>query len=299
MTEVRSERCLFFTVLRSVHAEAKVSMLVDSLRSFGGFMAGCPIWIFTSSRYEGIPTGISVEANDFIPLPEAEGTEGYPFAEKVLACSLAERMAAGKFQTIIWIAPDCLIIRPPQLLDLGSEVDAAVRPVHLQNIGLTVDEPLNGYWGEIYNTLGSSEPTLVVESFVDARSLRPYFNTHAFAITPDIGLAVQWFEEFQALVLNRNFQKDFCADLQDKVFLHQAVWSALLATALDRDRMRVLPSEYNYPYNLQAIIPEKRKVGRLNELVTIAYEERPLDPVLMDDIEVDEPLRTWLLNRSK
>ena len=37
-----------------------------------------------------------------------------------------------------------------------------------------------------------------------------------------------------------------------------------------------------------------RRAQELNELVSIAYEERTLDPTCMDDIGVSGDLRSWL-----
>ena len=54
---------------------------------------------------------------------------------------------------------------------------------------------------------------------------------------------------------------------------------------------------YNYPYNLHQSVPPERRAVALNDLVCLTYEERSLDPKLMTDIEVHEPLRPWLADR--
>jgi len=63
---------------------------------------------------------------------------------------------------------------------------------------------------------------------------------------------------------------------------------------LDWERIRILPAEYNYPYNLQSRVPPERRARALNDLVTVACEDRSMDPAAMDDIEVREPLLSWL-----
>lgn len=72
----------------------------------------------------------------------------------------------------------------------------------------------------------------------------------------------------------------------------------LMVTSLSQQRIRILPPAYNYPYNLHASVPAERRAKALNDVVCIAYEERCLDPDVMSDIRVDEPLKSWLSARA-
>jgi hypothetical protein len=36
----------------------------------------------------------------------------------------------------------------------------------------------------------------------------------------------------------------------------------------------------------------------LNDLVSITYEDRSLDPAIVDDIGIREPLRSWLYDQK-
>ena len=187
-----------------------------------------------------------------------------------------------------------LIIQPPLLFDLTSSFDAAVRPVHHRNVGLPAAEPVDDFWKKVYETVGVQDVEVTVKSFVDAQHIRAYFNSHAFAINPAKGLLRRWFERFESLVCDLEFQSGPCQDVQHQVFLHQAVLSALIATSLDPRRVRILPPEYSYPYNMHQSVPAERRAQALNDLVFIAYEDRALDPSVVDDIGIHEPLRSWL-----
>jgi hypothetical protein len=59
-----------------------------------------------------------------------------------------------------------------------------------------------------------------------------------------------------------------------------------------------LPPEYDYPYNLHPSVPLDRRALALDDLVTVAYDDRSLDPRVADDIDVHEPLRSWLFART-
>jgi hypothetical protein len=146
----------------------------------------------------------------------------------------------------------------------------------------------------VYGAVGVEDVSYLTRSFVDARLLRAYVNTHAFSIHPELGLLQDWSEIFHDLVQDPVFQSRHCQEIREQVFLHQAVLSTLIASRLPPERIRTLPPAYNYPYNLHQEIPQDRKAPVLNDLVTITYEERSLHPAEMDDIDIREPLRTWL-----
>lgn len=188
----------------------------------------------------------------------------------------------------------CLVVSPPVLYGLAGEMDAAIRPVHIRNVGLRKAEPLDTYWKNIYETVGVGDIDVVVESFVDRQPIRAYFNTHAFAVNPAKRLLHAWLEVFEKLISDKEFQVSACQGYFHQVFLHQAVLSALLAASLDLNRVRILPPEYNYPYNLHQSLAPDRRAAALNDLVSFTYEDRSIALAGVTDIEIREPLRSWL-----
>jgi hypothetical protein len=181
------------------------------------------------------------------------------------------------------------------LFDLGPSFDAAFRPAHHRNVGSLAHEPLDGFWLGIYRALGIDDMRHTVESFVDSQTLRPYFNTHCFAFNPATGLCRAWWGHFTNLVSDQAFQAGPCRDELHQVFLHQAILSTLAAKMLDWERIRLLPAEYNYPLNLLRQMPLDRRAPALNGLVNAVYE----DAFPWNDIDVQEPLRSWLRERFR
>jgi hypothetical protein len=298
MSDVPIDKTIFLTLVRSPRERSCARVLIDSIRSFGGALSDCPIWLFeaggqrASSDYPG---GSGVQA---FSLDVPDTVKGYFFADKVWACAQAEEMAPSAVQSLIWIDPVVLIIGPPLLFSLGESFDAAVRPVHIKNVGLPLEVHLDGFWKKIVSSVGVDDIKTGVETFIGGQRIRSYFNSHAFAINPSEGLLRRWFECFEALVCEEDFQAGIRQDQAHQIFLHQAVWSLLIVTDLDPKRIRHLPPDYNYPYNLHESVPLDRRAKALNDLVCIAYEGRSLDPRLVNDIEIHEPLRSWLLERS-
>jgi hypothetical protein len=95
------------------------------------------------------------------------------------------------------------------------------------------------------------------------------------------------------MVSDEAFQSGPCSDEQHQVFLHQAILSSLVAKMLDWRRVRLLPPEYNYPLHLLPQMPPHRRAPALNGLVNAVYE----DAFPWSDIEVQEPLLSWLRDR--
>lgn len=291
--DLAADEPAFVTLVRSADERTKARLLIDSIRSFGGPLRRCPIWLFSTGREDG-PAIADVET---LPLTVPEAVAAMPFASKVYACAQAEALAGPEVGSLAWISADCLVLRPPLLMALGPQYDAAVRPVHIQNVGLETTQPIDPFWAGIYKAAGVSDVALTVESFVDRKPLRAYFNSHLLSIRPSLGIAGEWFEQFAVLANDSEFQASACGDELHQIFLHQAVLSAVLATRVDGERLHILPPDYSYPYNLQARIPPERRAAVLNDLACIAYEDRPLHPDSVHDIAIQEPLRTWLAAR--
>jgi hypothetical protein len=288
------------TLVETEQEARGVRLLLKSLRCFGGPLRHIPAWIFY--RPDDPPDNLTgtfsgLDPFQLIPLELNAATPGsdYPFASKLRACAQAEALADARLRSLVWFNPGCLVVNPPLLFDLGPAFDAAFRPVHHRNIGSLAQEPLDGYWEAVYRSAGLEEAPFTVESFADLQILRPYFNTHCFAVNPALELFAACWEHFQALVTHTGFQSGPCREPLRRIFLHQAILSALVAKRLERERLCLLPPAYSYPLHLHPQVPPGRRPGRLNDLVCPVYEDNFEFPVTLNGLQVDEPLRSWLV----
>ncbi len=262
--------------------------MIASLRTFGGPLANAPLWVFSS--HPGRLVGLEDHATRLLPLdPPATPCL---FGEKVAACASAEALTPTGTRALVWIDPGCLVVQPPLRFTLGDEFDAAFRPVHIRNVGLPASAPLDPFWQGIYTAVGIRDLPSTVTSFVDGQVLRSYFNSHAFAINPALGLLQAWQAHFQLLISNLSFQSTTCADALHQTFLFQTLLSALVAASIAPARLDLLPPVYNYPCHLQERIPDSRRITLLNDLVCFAYEE--LDLAHLAGFEIHDPLKSWL-----
>ena len=294
---------IFITLSRTPAERAYARVLINSLRAFGGELGQCAIWVFDANPQAAQEDPLTGAGIDVFPLKTPASVcpspgKCYFFAEKVFACTEAERMAPPDVQNLVWMAPEFLVVKPPVLLDLGTTFDVAVRPVHVKNVGVLAAEPLDDFWRRVCEQVGVNDIPMTTETFVGAQQLHAYFNSHVLSVNPSRGLCAQWFKHFEALVGDEAYQHGACKDVLHKIFLHQAVLSVLLATEVTPQRLRILPPDYSYPYNLHAKVPPERRAQALNDLVCLTYEERVLDPDEVDDIAIQEPLRAWLAARD-
>lgn len=284
----------FVTMATTERDLRNVELMVRSIRSNGGSLSDCPVWLFTDSSHRPsaeMAMRLNVEA---IPMDLPDHIEGYILGDKVFACAQAEDLAGSHIRSLVWLSPDTLMVRPPLLFDLDESVDAALRPVHVRNVGILADDPIDDFWRGVMDCAGLSDMDLTVESFVDGQTILAYFNSHSICVNPTVGLLRNWLVCFEKLVEDIGFQEGFCSDDLHKIFLHQAALSAVAVSKVPEQRIRILPPSYSYPYNLQSSVPSSRRAAVMNELTTVVFEERSMDPARINDIEVREPLRSWL-----
>jgi len=290
-------RTVFFTTVTAPHQIPGARLLSQSLRALGGPLAGSPFWIFEANPTEAPCAELAGDGIEILPLAPTGNLRSYWYGSKVTACARAEASAEGSYDSCVWMAADCLIVQPPELLTLGPEFDVAVRPVHHRNVGLRADAPLDAYWSRVYAELGIDDVALVTHSFVEQEPLRTYFNTHALAVNPALSICRRWRDTFEALAGDAAFQSGACSDIPHRIFLHQAPFGPIVATAIPEARIRILPPTYSYPYNLHDDVPAHRRPAFLNDLVSIAYEDHSLAPDALSDVAVREPLRSWLAEK--
>lgn len=294
----RSEAVRFVMLVLNAEGERTAGLTIHSLRRFGGHLGACPIWVFHPDTTDLSPALADIEGVHVEPLMIEEDFPRYPFSAKVHTCAQAEAMSGSDVHTLVWLSTSTLIVQPPDLLNLSTTHDAAFRPVHIRNVGASAHEPLNAYWTAVYHSLGIDDPPHSVESYVDGQHLRPYFNTHLFAVDPAWGVMQAWLVHFTSMVTDELFQSGPCANELQRIFLHQVVLSALLPVKLDWERIRLLPPEYSYPLHLHHEIPSGKQPGTLNELVCPVYEGSFCYPETLSGLQVEEPLRSWLVEHS-
>jgi hypothetical protein len=293
-TAPKADSVCFITMVLSEAEIRHAAWMVASLRRFGGQLSACQVWILAPRLEVAGSNFYDFDQLHWIPMDLPEQDPHYDFGLKVAACAQAERLCGPSIASLVWLNPECLVFQPPDLFSLSTPTRAAFRPVHIRNVGSAPFEPLDAYWTRIYEAIGIADAPFTVESFIDAQILRPYFNSHLFAVDPRLGLMRRWLEKFEELVKDQHFQKTACKDKLHQIFLHQAVLSTLVVSQLEPEQIRILPAGYSYPLHLHERVPPSRRVHSLEDTICAVYEDDDSLPGRVAGLEIGKGLHEWI-----
>jgi len=280
---------------------AQAVLLADSIRTFGGALADSPVWVFVP---ESAPLEVA-EADRLaalhvrvVPFLLADEVRAFPFAAKTAAAAAAEALAENQAEILAWLDTGSLVIQEPGDLLLPPDVALGYRPVDHRLVGSLYHQPLDDFWTLIYEDCGVPEDHVfpMVPS-VEDKAIRPYFNAGMPVVRPARGLLRAWAERFLALYDQDRYRVFYEQQGLYRIFIHQAVLTGVILAALAPDEMLELPYRVNYPLHMHADYPPDRRPARLNDLVSLRYEEIFAGPDWPAVLPVDEPLLGWLKAR--
>ena len=304
MENLEKSRGLVFasTVFPRRGSETNALLLAESIRAFAGSFNRAPIWFFTPEHGERLSEAASerLRALDVTPIkfevdPEVER---FPFTSEAIAAALAESRAHGRADFLAWLNANTIVLQEPGDLILGDGKSLGYRPVHHINIGSRYDEPLDPFWTEIYRLCEVTEGSVFpMRTHVDGLTIRPYFNAGFHATRPERKLLSAWRDAYLGVYREPVLQEFYRRDGRYRIFVHQALFSGVILSTLERDEIQELPLSYNYPLHLhQEDVTEHRPSG-MEELVAVRHEGFYEDPAWFERMPAEEPLKRWIAGR--
>jgi hypothetical protein len=291
------DRLVLATYASNRFQVSHVICLIRSLRENGGKYRDSEVFIVSTDPdldLRGLDKMKGVRILDSDMPPEYNS---YPLAVKPFAAAQAERLLTRRDVTLTWFDPETIILSPPEGLIVKGRIKAVVQPVFLtNNISLLPGEPLNDFWERIYGKTDVSYGDIpVVKSLIDGKSILAYYNCEIFSVDPAEGICEQWAEIMDDLLSDRTFAYGVCNTDQRKIFLHQAVLSAVIVSKAGKKGTRSLNLKFGYPLNLHERIPPDRQITPLNSISCAIIEDLwERDPSWMNDIMATEPLKSWI-----
>ncbi|TFG74923.1 MAG: MBL fold metallo-hydrolase, partial [Chrysiogenales bacterium] len=221
----------------------------------------------------------------------------YPLALKAFAAAQVEKKVADTVATLVWLDPGVMVLNSLAALDLDGEFSAAVRPVTLANtIAMPPQSEPDDYWKPIYEETGLDCKTLpLLETIADEVKIQPYYNCEVFSFNPGLGIAKEWARLLGRFLKDENYQKTACTTFLKRLFLHQAVLSAVISSRAKPDRIKALPLTSGYPFNQHEKLSVSKKAASLNDLSVVIFDYAwDSSPAWMKKIKIEEPLHQWL-----
>lgn len=289
----------FVTYAADYEQERKAACLIKSIRDRGGKFSQSPIYVVLGD-IENYPCN-SLKSKGVTLLPAELDADllNYPLAIKAYAAAMVERIVGNECTTLTWLDPETLLLGEINDLDLKNNYSVAVKPVFLVNaIGLTPETEPGIYWNAIFSATGLNwKDVPVVESVADKKKIRAYYNCEVFSVNPSLGIFKQWADELTKLIRNKEYQASACKTFIQKLFLHQAVLSAVITSKVKQDKINPLPITCGYPFNLHEKLPADIKAAKLNSLSCMIYETVwENNHNWLSTIGVNEPLKKWITN---
>jgi len=279
-------------------SETNAVLLAESIRAFAGSLSRAPVWCFTPEADEPLSEDFMERtlALDvaLIPFKIEDDIRRFPFTGEAHAAAIAECMAKGEHDFVAWLNPNTVVLQEPADFLLPDGKNLGYRPVHHTNIGSRFDEPLDPFWTLVYSLCEVPEDRVFpMETHVDGKTLRPYFNAGFHVTRPGRGLLKAWRDRFLEVYREPRLQEFYEKDRLYAIFVHQAVLSGVFLSALEPDEMLELPPEYNYPLHLHDEDVTDERPTYLEELKAIRHEGFHADPDWRRKMPAGEPLKDW------
>ena len=277
--------------------ERAVKALIKSVRELSGNYKASTIYVVTADPAALPCESLRQNGVEMLPLEMDRAFLDYPLALKAFAAAQVEKKTRNGFDTLIWLDPGVIVLNSLGALDLGKDFDAALRPVTLANtIGIPHGSEPNDYWQPIYRETGLDYTRLpVLTTVADEQEIQPYYNCEVFSFNPKLGLAQEWARLLTRFLKDENYQKTVCTTFLRKLFLHQAVLSAVISSRIKPERIRALPLTSGYPFSQHEKLPAAKKSSSLNEVSVVIFDRTwQQDEQWLQRIPSQAPLREWL-----
>ena len=279
---------------------AEALLLARSLRQFGGGMADNTIGVLVLDTGDDVGGQIEADFHSLavrlIPFSLSDEAHGFPFAGKVFAAAKAEAWAEGANSNLIWMDRDSLILQEPFTLPLPQGKLVGYRPVDHMLIGSPYDSPLDDFWELVYRLCAvPTERVFPMIASVDENRIRPYFNAGMLVVKPEHRLLRSWAGNFERLYDASSFKPFYDQDVLYRIFFHQAILAGTILAMYDQTEIYALPYLINYPLHMHTIYPAALRPARMNDLLSCRTDTFFQNPGWQDDILIDEPLKSWLL----
>lgn len=292
----RNQRIVFAFHYQPGITSREAALLVSSFRRFAGEYTRFPLLavaVLPSNELD-LPREPWQSDVTLLPYSLPEELPALPLAEKPYAAAFAESQLQHRTDVLVWMDADTLFFNPPTLLDLAPGKRVAIPPVHKTLISAQTAKPLNSYWRTIYAQCGANLKELpAVTSLADQQSVFAHFNAGLIAVRPESHLLAQWQANFTRLCKDEEITQYYGQDSRYRLFIHQAALAGTIVSSVPREKIELLPREYNYPLHLHTEMPAAQKVQALDPLVTARYEDYD-PPFWFTELPCGDTVRSWL-----
>jgi hypothetical protein len=228
------------TVLEAGPLERQVCLLVESLRRWGGRLAGAPVVAVNPRLGPNVCAATRAALRrlnvDFCRVARDDGFEWFPYLNKTTAVRHVATQHSGP---VVWLDADILILNEPEELLFDSHFAACASD---KNIGTTCDDDeFAPYFRAACEAFGidfKSLPYVLTER--EQIPVRAYWNSGVYALGRDCLEFAELHHQFTTTLLSKGI-----ASHESRFFFSDQISLGLAAHQLGL-RPHNLPLRYNY-----------------------------------------------------
>jgi len=273
-------------------------LLSRSIRDWGGIHAKSPIYgiipenEMSHLRQETVKA-LTVLGVELVPFTDATPKVEIAYLWKALAAGVAEEQAQGIAEQLVFLDVDSLILKDPFLLILPEDAKIGCRVVDEKNVGLLWEEPIDDFWGEIFNRMDVNQSIFKpVISTVSKQKLRPYYNACLLTVRPKDCLLQRWSSNLQFALTEEEWIPHFTQDRAHEIFFHQAILTGTLLNEMEQKQIHLYPASVNFPLYSYLTHPEYPERG--NDLVSCRLNGVDILHTRPDELPMLSNYHEWL-----
>ena len=306
----------FVACIEAGKLEGQAILLFQSLRYFGGRLAGAQAYALSPRAGHTISTGARslLKQLDVEYIDRDLNTEcaHYGSANRVAAAAYIE--ATTRHDILVILDSDTVFVREPSHFLLASDDDAAVRPVDVKGICTSgAGDPNDEYWRRLTMCCGVSYDDIPeIVTTVDQTSVKANYNGGLVVARTRRGMMQKWAEFFFRSIREGIIPRQSASEFRSGAGLvpqeTARLWGsnqAALSLALwsSTRRVRELPPGYNYPLHLHDEMPLDTRTAAMAALVHIHYhwlfdrEDVGKNPLLRGEFPLPLDVVSWLRER--
>lgn len=169
----------------------------------------------------------------------------YPFIDKIQAAAEFEKSCTHEY---LWVDVDSYINKK-LLFDMGSSIQ--INTVDIRNIGIAYKEKLSNLWKRITDHFHIDYTTYdPTKTIISKETIYPYYNIGCVYVRENKNLFQFTFNNIKILLKDDRFLKAIESSILNKIFFHQAVFTAALRHLYDSEEIKSLPRGVNVPIHL-------------------------------------------------
>jgi hypothetical protein len=276
-------RMVFASYAADAEQIAHTLILAESIRDFCAGGKDAPVWVFAPKEALGGEGTARAKFDalgvELLAIETPGGAADVPFGGKVFAAAAAEEKAAGRAQILAWLDEDTIVLAEPAEFDLPAAVTFGYRPVMHRRIGSLFEQPVDAFWGRVYELLSVREESVfAVTTPADGKKIRAYFNAGVLVVRPERRLLRKWAESFSVLLGDADVRKMCAEDVFKNVFLHQAALAGAVLSTVGKTETTEFSERINYPLFFNEKFESAEEFYSIADAVTIRYDVYFRDP---------------------